>query len=567
MKKSTKLVAFVTEITAMLNISGVLVPTHAQETPNIVVIGDSISTEAGLPDGEKSYVQLIQDYTCLEIQNFAQDNYTTEDILLSINDAQIQEALSQADVIIVTVGIHDIMDEFISTANEFMTQFGFENFLDVFTASLTDYGFSDEMQLIPYSNKMASAIKANRESATANFQAITENLSQYQNATIVYQTVYNLLDNIENYDNLSVKRKAAYNSILNPAGLAVKSCFNDYLETFTKEQANCILIDAYSAFQGEAYRYTNLNNLEMNPSAEGHAWIAEAIISAAELPEGEKIDDTTPTETNPVPTNPAETTTTVSDLDTTPTETTTTVSDLDTTPTETTTTISDLDTTPTETSTTSSSNTTPTETTTIVSDLDTTPTETSTTSDFNTTPIETTTTVSDLNTTPTETSTTSSFNTTPTETTTTVSDLNTDPPETTTTSDSKPTETSTTSSFNTDPTETSTTNVNNFLLGDANGDGVVDAEDATLVLRHSANVGAKLEDVLTKEQQKRTDVNEDDILDAEDATQILIYSAFEGAGEKYEFVKKDKSEVTDVIPEYTTEPEVVDADPTAPIIS
>ncbi|MBD5142616.1 MAG: hypothetical protein HDT22_03280 [Ruminococcus sp.] len=553
MKKSTKLVAFVTAITAMLNISGVLVPTHAQETPNIVVIGDSISTGAGLPDGEKSYVQLIQDYTCLEIQNFAQDNYTTEDILLSINDAQIQEALSQADVIIVTVGIHDIMDEFISTANEFMTQFGFENFLDVFTASLTDYGFSDEMQLIPYSNKMASAIKANRESATANFQAITENLSQYQNATIVYQTVYNLLDNIENYDNLSVKRKAAYNSILNPAGLAVKSCFNDYLETFTKEQANCILIDAYSAFQGEAYRYTNLNNLEMNPSAEGHAWIAEAIISAAELPEGEKIDDTTPTETNPVPTNPAETTTTVSDLDTTPTETTTTVSD--------------LDTTPTETSTTSSSNTTPTETTTIVSDLDTTPTETSTTSDFNTTPIETTTTVSDLNTTPTETSTTSSFNTTPTETTTTVSDLNTDPPETTTTSDSKPTETSTTSSFNTDPTETSTTNVNNFLLGDANGDGVVDAEDATLVLRHSANVGAKLEDVLTKEQQKRTDVNEDDILDAEDATQILIYSAFEGAGEKYEFVKKDKSEVTDVIPEYTTEPEVVDADPTAPIIS
>ncbi|MDE7094283.1 MAG: hypothetical protein K2O52_05165, partial [Oscillospiraceae bacterium] len=211
MKKSTKLVAFVTAITAMLNISSVLVPTHAQETPNIVVIGDSISTGAGLANDEKSYVQLIQDYTCLEIQNFAQDNYTTEDVLLSINDAQVQEALSQADVIIVTVGIHDIMDEFILTANEFMTQFGFENFLDVFTASLTDYGFSDEMQLIPYSNKMASAIKANRESATANFQAITENLSQYQNATIIYQTVYNLLDNIENYDNLTVKRKAAYN--------------------------------------------------------------------------------------------------------------------------------------------------------------------------------------------------------------------------------------------------------------------------------------------------------------------------------------------------------------------
>ncbi|MDE7094033.1 MAG: hypothetical protein K2O52_03865, partial [Oscillospiraceae bacterium] len=135
------------------------------------------------------------------------------------------------------------------------------------------------------------------------------------------------------------------------------------------------------------------------------------------------------------------------------------------------------------------------------------------------------------------------------------SDIATNPTETTTTSviTTNPTETTTTSGVNTDPTETSTTGGNNSLLGDANGDGIIDAEDATLVLQHSASVGSGLEDILTEEQQKYADVNEDDIVDSEDATQILIYSAFEGAGEKYEFVKKDKSEI-------------IDAEPTAPII-
>ncbi|MDE5737369.1 MAG: hypothetical protein K2H93_03285, partial [Oscillospiraceae bacterium] len=111
----------------------------------------------------------------------------------------------------------------------------------------------------------------------------------------------------------------------------------------------------------------------------------------------------------------------------------------------------------------------------------------------------------------------------------------------------------TTSGVNTDPTETTTTDGNKFSLGDVNGNGVINAIDATLVLQHSANVGAKLEDILTEEQQKYADVNEDGVVDSKDATQILMYSAAEGAGEKYEFVKKDKSEI-------------IDAEPTAPII-
>lgn len=291
MKKNLKLMVALTTMTCMLNAGSALIPVSAEETTKIVVIGDSISTGAGLADGQKSYVDLIQDYTNAEIQNFAQDTYTTGDVLTCLDDAQVQQALSQADVILVTVGIHDIMDKFMETTNGFMTQFGFEKFTDVFTASLGEHGFSDEMELVPYANTMADDIKLNRESATANFQEITAKLSQYQDAKIVYQTVYNLLDNIEMYDSLSMKRKMAYNSILNPAGMVVNSCFNEYLTTFTQGQDNCILIDTYSEFQGNAYKYTNLYDLEVNPNAEGHAWIAETVIAEAGLSEGILLGD------------------------------------------------------------------------------------------------------------------------------------------------------------------------------------------------------------------------------------------------------------------------------------
>lgn len=382
MKKISRFAVCLLSAVSCFNLVQMPVPTNAEDLTKIVVLGDGISTGAQLPDGEKSYVDLIESSGDYEIQNFAQDDFTTADLITALDDAQIQQALSEADVILVTIGIHDVMDQFLVTANGFMEQFGFTQFTDVFTASLEEHGFSDEMELVPYANTMADDVKANRAEAAANMQEITTKLEAYPDAKIVYQTVYNLLDNIEMYDTLSMKRKTAYNSIMNPTGAVVNGCYNDYLAGYVKQHDNAVIADVYTAFAGNAYQYTNLYDLRMNPSPAGHQVIADVVLRAMAEP----------------------------------------------------------------------------------------------------------------------------------------------------------------------------------LPGDVDGDGKIDATDASAILVHSANVGSGLGETLTESEQKLADVDENGVVNSQDAAQVLSYAAAVGSGQDYEFIKNTPDHQDNP----GNDPEIVDADPDQP---
>ncbi len=262
-----------------------LFPTHAESGRKIVILGDSISAGTGLSSEEKNYVDLIKQATHAQIQNFSQPNADTAAVLTALDDPEIQNALANADDIIITAGLYDIMNPFMNTASGFMTQFGFTRFIDVFTANLQDYGIEDENELVRFSNALSDAAAVNLESAQANTKAITEKLSQYNNAKIIYQSVYNLLDNIDIYDSLSVKRKKAYDSVRNPLKAVLNEAINDPLHEWADLHENVILADIYTEFQGNAWQYTGLYDMEMNPTAKGHAKIAEIILKQAELPQ------------------------------------------------------------------------------------------------------------------------------------------------------------------------------------------------------------------------------------------------------------------------------------------
>lgn len=282
MQKKFKSLAAAAAAATALTCPNVLLTAHGEHVQKIVVLGDSIATGAGLAENEKSYVQLLEDYTNIQIQNFAQDNYTTDSILTCLSDTQVQEALSHADVIFINAGEHDIMDNFLKICNGFMEQFKFEKFTDVFSAQLQDYGFEDENDLIPYANEMAAAIREKQESAAENIQLINTELSKYPHAKIIWQTNYNLLDNLDFYSTLTANRKQGYDAIKNPAKTTLNKYLNAYITQFG-EQDNHITIDVYSGFAEKAYAYTNLYQLDMNPNAAGHAWIAERIIQETKL--------------------------------------------------------------------------------------------------------------------------------------------------------------------------------------------------------------------------------------------------------------------------------------------
>ena len=80
-------------------------------------------------------------------------------------------------------------------------------------------------------------------------------------------------------------------------------------------------------------------------------------------------------------------------------------------------------------------------------------------------------------------------------------------------------------------------------LGDINGDGLIDAVDATAVSIEYAHLATGGESTLTDEQKKVADVNGDGFVDAVDSTIISMYYAKVSAGENItfaEFVENNK---------------------------
>ena len=75
------------------------------------------------------------------------------------------------------------------------------------------------------------------------------------------------------------------------------------------------------------------------------------------------------------------------------------------------------------------------------------------------------------------------------------------------------------------------------VRGDANGDSIINAEDAAAVLIYAADKGAGAAPVLSDDPDlnealiAQADVNEDASVDASDAAAILLYAAAAGAGE------------------------------------
>jgi len=71
---------------------------------------------------------------------------------------------------------------------------------------------------------------------------------------------------------------------------------------------------------------------------------------------------------------------------------------------------------------------------------------------------------------------------------------------------------------------------------DINQDGGVNAQDAAIILQHSAIRGAGLDDKKYGDRAEDMDVNQDGVVNATDASQVLMISALSGTGDNYSTV-------------------------------
>lgn len=72
---------------------------------------------------------------------------------------------------------------------------------------------------------------------------------------------------------------------------------------------------------------------------------------------------------------------------------------------------------------------------------------------------------------------------------------------------------------------------NNQIWPDINDDGSADAADASIIMQASADIGTTGESGLTAEQEIRADANRDGLINSEDAVLVLTFSALCGTGD------------------------------------
>ena len=128
----------------------------------------------------------------------------------------------------------------------------------------------------------------------------------------------------------------------------------------------------------------------------------------------------------------------------------------------------------------------------------------------------------------TATTTTTSGNTTP-DTTTSSAETSTTSQATTTTSSAATTTTSQVTATASGTTTTTQPETNE--LGDIDGNGIIDAVDASSVLAYYARISTNQEEGYTESQKKAADVNNDGQVNAVDASNMLAYYAYASTAE------------------------------------
>lgn len=251
------------------------VSAEGENIKKIVVLGDGISSGAALADRSGSYASLVQEYIGGEIVDLSKDACTTEDLLAELDDPAVQAQLADADVILFTVGIQDIMNPFMEQLRIYKDELGFETLDDLYTSDRGDLAVSDDT-LVSYSLVLAGKLEQNEISCRDNILQIGEKLSAYPDAQVICPNVYNCLNTIEGLSEMSYKRQTAYRSIMNPCNFVLSDSVNDSYAKLA-ENYGFTVIDTFSYFKGLAYKHTNLVNLNINPTASGHRVIAREI--------------------------------------------------------------------------------------------------------------------------------------------------------------------------------------------------------------------------------------------------------------------------------------------------
>ena len=241
------------------------------ESRALVVLGDSIASGYGLAEYKSgnNYSAPLSFGNMLgsefeSYRNFAVDGRTSRQLLDALNTPSeaLKETVSEANVIIISIGGNDFLQPMISAVKSAAV-----GDLELIAAIIKGE-FKTEM-LGEYSQRILNAAldagkKVDVDRTAENIERCVSIISKLNpNAEIILMTVYDPFSG---------------NVLLKAASDAAKERLLILNAKITAlEGENVKVIDVYSAFEGNAAEYTNINRLDIHPNSKGHYRIYELI--------------------------------------------------------------------------------------------------------------------------------------------------------------------------------------------------------------------------------------------------------------------------------------------------
>lgn len=237
---------------------------------SLVVLGDSIASGYGLAEytAGNNYSAPLSFGNMLgaeyqSYRNYAVDGRTSEQLLYSLQDPseELAEALSSADKIVISIGGNDFLKPMLSAVKS--AAFGdYELFEAIISGEFKTEMIGDSANKVLIA-ALDAAKRVDIDAVADNIEACSRELRKANpNAEIVVLTVYNPFSG---------------NVLLNAVSDIAFEKLHE-LNGRISDINGITVADVYTAFDGKAGEFTNINRLDIHPNANGHNAIYNLLV-------------------------------------------------------------------------------------------------------------------------------------------------------------------------------------------------------------------------------------------------------------------------------------------------
>lgn len=261
-----------------------------EEGPYYVALGDSISSGYGLEEDAQRFTQQVAWENGCTLISLAQSGETSHTLLERLQDPQVMEAVSQADMISVTIGGNDLMNALYEYLTQRYNQCNPDSPTTVEQTREALMGGQVAMLTFAMGEIQGFSASEERQKALSQFaqnlgQVVGEIQRVNPDSCLVVANQYNpysyLLRKFSQYPPFASgaqEMEEAFGGGVSALNEAIAS---------VGQQMGCSVVDVYSLFEGARENPCNADvsafaqvNLDFHPNAYGHNLIAQAVLAA-----------------------------------------------------------------------------------------------------------------------------------------------------------------------------------------------------------------------------------------------------------------------------------------------